>query len=106
MATRAAAPKKVPRWRLGAAIADLSASEAGALALHAERRVRERAEALLRDRVVALLAHAVGAFLDLGERQVDLLDGGLRLRAQREVALPLDGEGVALTGLLVELHVA
>ena len=55
---------------------------------------------------MALLAHPVGAFLDLGEGDVDLLDRGGGLGAEGEVALALHGERVAFAGLLVELHVA
>ena len=52
------------------------------------------------------LADAVGALVDLGQSVVDLLDRGPGLGAERQVALALDGQGVALARLLVELDVA
>jgi hypothetical protein len=38
-------------------------------------------------------------------RVVDLLHGQRGLAGERQVALPVDGDGPALSGLLVELHV-
>ena len=81
-------------------------AEAPALALHAQRSVRQGLEAFLGDVGAALLALAVGAGVDLLDRGVDLLDGGAGLRRQGQVALALDGQRVALARLLVELDVA
>ena len=44
--------------------------------------------------------------MDAGDGGVDLLDGGAGLGREGQVALALDGQGVALAGLLVELDVA
>src|SRR4029450_4082710 len=51
-------------------------------------------------------ADPVHALLDALESLVDLADGVAGLSRQGEVALPLHGEGVTLTGLLVDLDVA
>ena len=107
--TRAAAPAKARRRPTAARPRPRSAQrreKPRALALDAQRRVREGPQPLLGDDRVALLAHAVRAVLELGQRQVDLVHGVLGLGAQREVALALHGQRVALARLLVELHVA
>src|SRR5207244_328879 len=91
-----------PGWRARPS----AAGEPPALARHAQGGVRERLEPRFGDGLATLLADAVGAGLDLGQRPVDLLDGGLGLGAEGEVALSLDVHGAALTRLLVELDVA
>src|SRR5690606_40671628 len=81
-------------------------AETPALALDAQRRLGQRLQALLGDGGAAVLARAVGAVVDAGDGGVDLLDGGAGLGREGQVALALDGQGVALAGLLVELDVA
>src|SRR4029077_15635555 len=79
-----------PRPRRGRSALSLPARQAPALARDAQGSVRESLEARLGNGLAALLAVAVGAVADLDEGSVDLLDGGLGLGAQRQVALALD----------------
>ena len=76
--------------------------------LHAthNRGIRQGPEPGLRDRLSAVLARAVELGLDGLEGEVDLVDGGQRLRREGEIALPVHGDGAALARLLVELDVA
>src|SRR5688572_17963632 len=83
-----------------------AAAEPAALARDAEGGVREGLEPFPGDLLPALLADPVGAGRDTREGRVDLFDRRTGLRAQREIAFPLHGEGVTLTRLLVELDVA
>src|SRR3954468_8718988 len=86
--------------------ARLATAEATDLVLDPLSGPRNGLEALHRDRIARHLADAVGAQLELREGVVDLDDGRAGLRRQGEVALALHAQGVALAGLLVELHVA
>ena len=76
------------------------------LALDAQRGERQRLEAGHGDLLAAPLADAVGADVHAAQGPVDLLHRLGRRGRQRQVALPLDVEGVALARLLVELGVA
>src|SRR5581483_3175204 len=77
-----------------------------ALARHAERSVGQSLQPRTRDLLAALLAQAVGAGVDLDQRAVDLVDGGLRLGGQDQVELALDGEVAALATFFTELALA
>ena len=83
-----------------------AARQPPALAGDAESGIRQRLQAGLRDALAALLAHAVGADVDLGQGPVDLVDGGPSLGRQDQVELAVDVGGAALAALLVELDVA
>ena len=63
-------------------------------------------QAGLRYRLVALLAQAIGAGVDLGQGPVDLQRGGARLGREDKIELPVDVGGTALAALLVELDIA
>jgi hypothetical protein len=79
---------------------------AAGLALHALHRPREHLEARQRDAVAARDAQAERVVGHLPQRALDVLDGLARGGRQREVALTLDVDRVALARLLVELGVA
>ena len=55
---------------------------------------------------MAPLAGAVGLVGDAGQGVVDLLHRQQGLGREGQVTLAVDGDGAALTGLLVELNVA
>src|SRR5262245_55301406 len=76
------------------------------LAVDAELRPRDRLEPGHVDPAAGRDADAVRAVLHPLQRPVDLVDGLARVRGEHQVALTLDGDGVALARLLVELGVA
>src|SRR5205814_4337201 len=70
--------------------------------LDAELHVRERLQPRLLDRLAALHADAEGSLVEALERSVDLLHQVADVVLDREVALPLEGEGARVRILLVE----
>src|SRR6185437_8208949 len=93
------------RWRRPRRVAGSAPRQPSALAGDAEAGVGQRTQPWLRNGLEAPLAIAVRLVGDALQRVVDLLDGDCRLSREGQVALPVDGDGATLAGLLVELHI-
>src|SRR5690606_36593234 len=95
-----------PPWRPGGVAGCSPQAETPALALDAQRRLGQRLQALLGDGGAAVLADAVGDVVDAGDGGLDLLYCSAGLGRDGQFAIALDGQGVALARLPVELNVA